>query len=67
MSYIRSFNGYGEECVLVTFDSGIPSIKAGLRFLYHFKYNATTWIHKDIIVLFYVNTSLSIGPKNFLN
>jgi len=67
VSYIWGTKGFGNECVLVTFDAGLPSIKEGLWLMYQIKYSKYKWIHKDIMILFYVNSSLSLSTKNFID
>lgn len=44
----------------------VESLKVGLGFIYHWKELNVAFQHKDIMILFYENTSYSLGTKNFL-
>jgi hypothetical protein len=66
-TFIRGEKNFAHESILLSFDTGIYSVSAGLKVLYQLKFSPFNWVHKDIIFVFYQNTSNQLGMKNFLD
>ena len=67
VSYIRSPRGVGIQCNLLAFPMNkFESVKVGVGFAYHWKELQVYFQHKDLIILFYEETSYSISTANFL-
>jgi hypothetical protein len=56
-AYLRSENGYGNECNLITYPLDYAaSVSIGLTFLEIWNKNRPRWLAKDVIILFYEDT-----------
>jgi len=66
--YIRSPRGYGKECDILAIPLNYkPSIVYGLTFLNILASDdSSSWLSKDLLVLFYHETDYSISIKEFL-
>ena len=67
VSYIWSLRGVGMQCNLLAFPMNkFESVKVGVGFAYHWKELEVYFQHKDLIILFYEESSYSISTANFL-
>ena len=67
ITYIRSAKGMGLQCNLLAFPiNKYESVRVGIGFIHHWKEQHVYYQHKDLIILFYEETSYSISIDNFL-
>ena len=65
--YLRSAQGYGNECNLLTFPLNYkPSIVTGLTFAETWLRREPKWQSKDLIILFYEELDYALSIREFL-